>query len=184
MENREEWEVDGYLFMQKEDAQTAMQEQKKVQYLEKHLDFNQPEQIRKVYQKAVEERIFKTPIGMEYLKRLQRYLKSQAGEGEIPPISLYVAFEPKLRESYEMKSPAVKKQEKKKGNALPISIVINLILGIIVIWMFVIALSSDNPNILNYERALTDKYSTWEEELTQREQMIREKERELFLEEE
>lgn len=183
MEKREEWEVDGYLFMQQEDAQTAVQEQKKIQYLEKHLDFNQPEQVRKVYQKAIEERIFKTPTGMEYLKRLQRYLKSQSEE-EIPPIPLYVTFEPKLRESYEVKRPAVRKQEQKKGNGLPISIVINLILGVIVIWMFVIALNSANPNILNYERALTDKYSAWEEELTQREQIIRDKERQLFLEEE
>lgn len=184
MPNQETLEVDGYLFAQIEDAQAAAQEKKKIEYLEKHLDFNNPDQVLKVYKKAIAERIFKTPVGMEYLKRLQRYLKSQQIEGEIPPVSLYVAFEPKLREQYEVLRPAVKRQEKKKGNGLRISVIINLILAATVIWMFVIALSSDNPNILNYERALTDKYSAWEEELSQREQNIREKERELFLEEE
>ena len=33
--------------------------------------------------------------------------------------------------------------------------------------MFAIALTSDEPNILNYERALVNKYSAWEQELTE-----------------
>lgn len=183
MEGQEILEVDGYLFSQKEDAQTALQEQKKIEYLEKRLNFDRPEQVFSVYRKAIEERIFKTPVGIEYLKRLKRYLEAQQMDEAIPPIPLYVAFEPKLREQYETLRPAVKKQEEKKKNGLRISVIINLILAALVIWMFVITLQSDNPNILNYERALTDKYSAWEEELSLREQAVREKEREFILEE-
>lgn len=181
MENQEVLEIDGYLFAQEEDARIALQEQKKIEYLEKHLDFDKPKQVLSVYKKAIAERIFKTPVGMEYLKRLQRYLQSQQMEEEIPPISLYVAFEPKLRKQYETARPVAKQPEKKKNSGLQISIILNLILAVVVIWMFVIALKSSNPNILNYERALTDKYSAWEEELSQREQTVREKERELRL---
>ena len=45
--------------------------------------------------------------------------------------------------------------------------------------MLIIALVSDNPNILNYERVLQDKYSSWEMDLKEREDAIRQKELEL-----
>ena len=45
------------------------------------------------------------------------------------------------------------------------------------IGMLVIAwLSRDNVTILNYENAIIDKYEDWEQELTERERVIREKE--------
>ena len=43
---------------------------------------------------------------------------------------------------------------------------------------------SEQPNVINYERAITSKYASWEQELTDREQVIREKERELKIEQE
>ena len=45
--------------------------------------------------------------------------------------------------------------------------------------MLIIAGVSDNPNILNYERVLQDRYAEWEMELNEREAKIREKERSL-----
>ena len=47
--------------------------------------------------------------------------------------------------------------------------------------MFTITIRSDNPNILNYKRVITDKYAQWEQELTERENAVRERERELKL---
>lgn len=185
MENQEMLEVDGYLFTQKE-AQLALQEKKRAEYLENHLDFNNPKQILNVYRRAIEEKIFTTPVGTEYLKRLQQYLNTKQVEGEIPPITVYAGLEPKQQESFEVSSNKAKKQNAKKRsvrNALLLSILLNLILAAMVIGMFVITIKSDNPNILNYERVLTDKYSAWEEELTQRERTVREKEHELFLQE-
>ena len=46
--------------------------------------------------------------------------------------------------------------------------------------MFVITIKSDNPNILNYETALQNRYSAWEQELNDREKAIKEKELELI----
>ena len=56
------------------------------------------------------------------------------------------------------------------------SIILNLLLVAAVIAMFVITLKSDHPNILNYERTLQDRYASWEQELTEREAVLREKE--------
>ena len=48
-----------------------------------------------------------------------------------------------------------------------------------VIGMFFIAKTGDNPNVINYEVAIQDKYAAWEQDLTERESVIREKELEL-----
>ena len=40
-------------------------------------------------------------------------------------------------------------------------------------------LCGENANIINYRNAIVNEYSTWEEELSQREHAVREKEREL-----
>jgi len=48
-----------------------------------------------------------------------------------------------------------------------------------VIGMFAVAYTSEHPNILNYERVIVDKYASWEQDLTEREDAIREKELQL-----
>ena len=68
---------------------------------------------------------------------------------------------------------------KKKVNKFVISVILNIALVVAVCAMFGIASKSDNPNIINYENAVVNKYASWEQELSEREQVIREKEREL-----
>ena len=55
----------------------------------------------------------------------------------------------------------------------------SLILLISVVSMMLLAATSDNVNILNYENKLIDKYSSWEQELEEREQAVKEQEQEL-----
>lgn len=177
--------VSGYCFAGEDDAELAKQEVKKIAYLEKHMDYTMPDKILQVYKKSIEERIFKTPVGYEYLKNMQEFLleSENIDNREIEPIRLYVNFQPRMRKNTSpvqnrIQAPA----EKRKLRPLSISIALNIALAIAVCAMFVIALKSDNPNILNYENALTNKYSAWEQELSEREQAVRERERELNLE--
>ncbi len=71
-----------------------------------------------------------------------------------------------------------------KKAQLTVSVILNILLVLAMAAMFVISLNSDYPNIINYKRAVTDQYATWEQELTERESAIREKERELMSERE
>lgn len=72
-------------------------------------------------------------------------------------------------------------QKKEDGSGkLRLSIFFNILLVIMVAAMFMIAVNSDNPNILNYETTIINKYASWDQELTERENKIREKEAELF----
>ena len=185
MANSEEKRLmSGFLFQSERDAKLAEVERKKIAYLESKLDYSKPEDILYIYDKTVKGKVFSTPVGMMYLKKLQEFLLGQDG---IDPA--LVAAIP-LNNIYHEHSIAVKEriQEKKdktietKKSQLTISIVLNIFLAIAMIAMFIISLNSDNPNIINYERNITNRYATWEQELTERENVIREKERELMIE--
>lgn len=175
--------VDGYSFSTEKDAALAEQEKKKIEYLEARVHYDNPTEILNVYQKAIKERIFKTPLGVEYLKHLQEYLTDcqEIDPESIPPIPLYKNYDGEFRTQPSPARNRIAPVKKKKSIALPMSIMLNIVLMIAVFAMFAITLEADQPNILNYERVITDRYATWEQELTEREQVIREKERELKL---
>ena len=85
---------------------------------------------------------------------------------------------------YDTTKKSTPKKEVKKNEhpgLLFTSIVLNIALIVAVIIMFWIATHTDQPNILNYETVITDKYATWEQELTERETAVRQAERELGL---
>lgn len=181
-----EYFAEGFSFYAQKDAQAAELESRKIAYLESKMDYNQPESILRVYEKAIQDRVFKSPVGLVYLKGLQDYLLQQPlPEGtRIPPVPPYMTY---VSEARENGSPARRRvqapvKKEKKSSALPVSIILNILLVLAIMAMFVITLNAERPNILNYERVITDRYAAWEQELTQREQEIRQKERELIME--
>ena len=170
MADNEERSVGGYLFYTDRDAKIAEAELQKIEYLEARIDYSRPESILLVYEKTIQERIFRTPVGLpEY----------------VPDIPLYSTFGGELRSqgnpAKNRIKPSREKTEKQK-QFFRISVILNVLLVLAIIAMFTITLKSDNPNILNYEKAITNKYAAWEQELTEREQRIRDKERELHIE--
>lgn len=68
------------------------------------------------------------------------------------------------------------KRYKKLSRLLLIACITMLL---IIIGMFVINATSQNPTILNYEEKIVDKYASWEEELDAREQELNEREQKL-----
>ena len=74
------------------------------------------------------------------------------------------------------------KKKKDDAKKLNISIWINVILAVLVIAMFFIASTGSNPNILNYENALINKYAEWEQELREREVKVLQYENEYGIE--
>lgn len=179
--------VEGYSFLGEEDAKRAAGERKRIDYIEERIDYSKPESVLAIYRKAIQERVFKTPVGFRYLKDMQEFLmaQQQINVEDVPPIPLYQTFESTLREqmapAHTRIQPSAKKKE--KSQVLPVSIVLNIALAIAIIAMFIITLNSEQPNVLNYEKVLVNRYAGWEQELTEREQAVREKERQLSIEE-
>lgn len=175
--------VDGFKFYTEKDASLARIEKQKIEYMEARMDYSVPESIRYVYERAIQERLFKTPVGLQYLKQLQSYLLSQPqiAPESVPEIPLYIAFDGELRERTNPARTRVNPSKKKDKDKTKytISVILNVLLVFAIVAMFYISISSEQPNIFNYERVLQDKYANWEQELTEREQGIREKELEL-----
>ena len=174
--------VSGYCFLGEDDAELARQEERKIAYMDKHMDYSVPEKVLMLYNRSIDERIFKTPVGYDYLRRMQDFLLNtpEIDADRVSPIKLYVNFQPTLRSRTNPTRERVKAPKpKKKADKFIVSLVLNIALVLAVVGMFAITMKSDNPNILNYENAILNKYASWEQELSGREQVIREKEREL-----
>lgn len=186
MNTTQERVAEGFCFYTKKDAELAALERRKTDYMETRMDYSRPESILRIYDKAIHDRIFKTPVGISYLKKLQDYLREQDSidQEQIAPIPLFQNFEEEVRVRHNPPQSRVKPSGKKekKSPVLSVSILLNVLLGIAMIAMFAITLNANQPNILNYEKAITNQYATWEQELTEREQAVREKERELQIE--
>lgn len=167
----------GYEFACLDDAILAQSEIKKIEYLKMHLDKGDAQTVKALYDKAIDERFFKTPVGIAFLTEIREYLIGTLdySEEEVRAIPLYMFYDTTKKD--EGKENAKKKKE--PVGLLFISIVLNIALIAGVIVMFWIATHTDNPNILNYETVLTNRYASWDQELTERERQVRIMEREL-----
>ena len=174
-----------YIFEYVAEAEEAKIEAQRIERLEKQLDYTKPALVLAFYKKALEGRVFKTVEGYAYLVHLRAYLEDRKSDlgGVIPCIPSDYMSE---RAHYRVIVDELKdnlKNEKKKTKRLrhsngTMKIVITFLV-VALVAMLIIALVSDNPNILNYERVLQDKYSSWEMDLKEREDAIRQKELEL-----
>ena len=184
MDNKDDLVVEGYRFATVADAETARQDVKRINSLTKNLDFRKPQNVLAIYDKALEQRIFMTPIGMAYLQKIQDHLKRFNIPAEkIKPIPLYVTFTNKteanqsIRKSIQARKPKVEY----RGRFLT-SLGLNLILAAAIIAMLFISFDSESPNIVNYRRAIENEYAEWEQQLQEREQAVREAERSYHIE--
>ncbi|MCR4589775.1 MAG: hypothetical protein K5668_03055 [Lachnospiraceae bacterium] len=180
--------VGGYHFHSTADADKARDEQKKIAYIEAHMNRDNPESVLTIYEKMLSNRIFVTPVGFGFLKEVRDYLLASESidNDRIKPLELNQMYSLGKGISEDNELPQRKIIPAKKKNPYEerffISAVFNVVLVIAVIAMFIIATTSDNPNIINYENNIVNKYSEWEEELKDREQRVRDAERELGLE--
>lgn len=179
-ETKKQYTVNGFLFGDSADVEIANQELSKIKYIDKKIERHSGETILAVYQAALEKRMFRTPIGYEYLHQMQKKLMAMGIEKErIPAIPLYQVFNNNFKTEERMPRLTPKKKVQPDVKKLRYSIMGNVILVILVIVLFAITLTGENANILNYRNAIVNEYSDWEDELTEREQIVREKEREL-----
>lgn len=178
--------VGGYEFTSKEDAQIAKDELNAIKYVSAKTNSKDPKQVYSLYNKIIERKLFSTQIGMNYLKSLQTFLykSSEIPNDKIQPIPINTDTQDEInirRERNEFKSELRDlsiKAARYKNNFTRVMI-INVILVIIIVAMFIILNTSSNPNIINYEVNLQNKYAQWQEQLQSQEQSLNARENEL-----
>lgn len=180
MEKREqELVVEGYRFATVADAETARMELKKIENLEQKLDYRRPQNVLLVYNRAVDNRVFLTPVGFSYLQKMQReLLKWGVPADKVRPVPLYATFSNKTANSRSIRLSVAQRHPEYQGRFLA-SLLVNIVLVILVALMLVFAWNTDTPNIINYRQAIENEYSEWEQDLNQREQAVRDAKRKL-----
>ena len=177
--------VNGYCFGSLQDAKEARNESQTIAYFKEKTRGRTAGNLLALYDKLLDEKVFKTPVGWEYLKQLQEeILKSDISPDQVRPITLYTGFTYRVQEDAQKaairQAEAIAQRKEKKDYRFRVSLCVNFLLAVLVAGMFLITLKSDNPNILNYKQVLTNQYASWEQNLTERENRIREKEQELL----
>lgn len=184
----EAYRVDKYQFELKEDYEIALQEKRGVDYLNSQIDYSDIGKVLGTYNELISKKIFYTPVGVEYLNRLLSIIVSSGKVSPAQIMPLYVPSGRKKDSGRVEKYISRKYKDQVKGMDTTIKKLknTNSFLGmavafliIIIIAMFIITAKSDNPNVLNYERVLQDKYATWAEDLAEKEEELRQWEREL-----
>ena len=173
--------VGDYMFSTLEEANVAKLEMDKIEKLTEKLGDADDEMLYKVYNRSIEKNTFRTPVGLEFMKVLKKRLeKSRKVKDNILPIPVSVNnLEIKEANDKQDDIKKVRDDARKFSTFFKWSLFVNAILVIVIIALFVITSTADNPNIINYENALIDKYSSWETELNEKDKELRAKEREL-----
>ncbi len=177
--------VGGYEFLSENDAQKAEMDLSKIRLLNSRVKANRPTDIKAVYEKAIENKIFKTPVGWGYLIGLRdKLIESGYSEDDIIPIPLNVSMtrHSALENLTVAQRIRVEKPKRNLEFKRVFPIVLNVILVILVVVMFLIAATGENDNIINYKSNITNRYSGWEQDLTEREKKVREAEKKLGIE--
>ena len=182
---RDRFIVGGYEFLSENDAQKASMDLSKIKVLEARVKASRPNDIKAVYEKSIENKIFKTPIGWGYLEGLRsKLLENGFSEEDLTPIPLNVSMSRhSALDNINVKQRIIPANPKKETNFKTIfSIILNIVLFILVGLMFYITLTGETDNIINYRKNITNRYSSWEQDLTDREKAVREAEKKLGIE--
>ncbi len=177
--------VNGYSFETQEEYDKALEEKKSIERLMKKVNLDKGELLVALYSGLITQNKLSTVIGLEYLCRLRDLIinKKYAKAADLPPIQTG-SFKAERAVGYKLADTKQRLQDEKtqsqkyKDRARTLFI-FNIALFIVIAVMMYIATTGNNVNILNYERKLVDKYASWDAQLTEREQQVREAERRL-----
>ncbi|MBB2182474.1 hypothetical protein H0486_06240 [Lachnospiraceae bacterium MD1] len=173
--------VEGYSFSDARDYREAKRELESIEYIKANTDMKDLNKVVKLYNKLIERKTLKTVVGYAFLKELQdRILREGViSKDNLPCIKIE-------REGLQSRGFGSLESEKERKQQVAIenfrirlrnSRIINLFLIGIIIAMIIISLLSDRSMISDYENQILDKYSSWEEELNEREEALKEQEK-------
>lgn len=171
-----------YAFETKAEWEEAKREEESIAYIRAKIDLTSADAVEKLYHKLIEKRNFITPIGIDFLKELRDFLlRSGHSEEKLPAV--YITLPARKGGVVEGLSAADKQRYKQLAerykDKLRNARIIVVFLVIIVVAMFLITMFGPNTPLADAEERAQDRYAAWEQELTEREKEIREREQEL-----
>lgn len=178
--------VGGFKFYSEEAAQEAKDELNAIQYISSKTNAKDPKQVYVLYNRIIDQDLFNTQVGMNYLKELQQflYISKDIPNERIRPIPIEKNLSMTLKDrriqmEHMTEFKEMQKQNNKYKKNLSALIIVNILLIVVIIGMTFITIFSKNTNVVNYEVNLQNKYASWEEQLQSEEQSINDREKAL-----
>jgi hypothetical protein len=179
-ESKQEYVVAGYTFKSKEAADEAKEELKEIKVMSGKTSKKDPNQILSVYNQILEKEMFRTLVGINYLKNLQQflYLSKDIPNENIRPIPINQDITDVLEGRREMTQHrsqirSLKRERDKYQRRYVKSIIVNIALVIVLAVFVYITIYSQNTNVLNYRENIENEYASWQEQLQSQEASLR-----------
>lgn len=163
MDSDKKYIIDGYRFKDSSSYEMAKRELEEISRLKKEYDLLDEKQLREVYDKSIQDKRFKTPIGIGFLREAQKKLvKSEEQRRTMKAIPIHDKI---IKED---ESSLLRDRIKK------LSIVICFLVFLVIVPFSVVIY--DKIRKSTKEEEMINSYATWKEELTNKERELREKE--------
>ncbi len=182
--DKESLVVEGFVFPSYKEAQIAQKEQANIEAIRKRMQGSDGKAQYELYNKLMERSMFHTMVGYSFLYEMRHRLMEVYGyrEQELPNIEL-----PKRMEYDKVAQLNQSKMETKLQDLMVIKTRMSItivVLLLVIVGMFIIAAVNPNVGYINAEHKLLNKYSAWQEDLEEREAVVKEKEEQLNIDSE
>lgn len=173
--------LDGYLFASRQDYEQAKREAESIAFIRSELDVSKEEELYKTYRKLAAKAEYHTPVGIGFLRELQRHLarREETRKG-LPLIPVPASGSmPETDESagdleQQMGNRLTEKRIRKeleaayRGRYRNLWIVSGFLLAL-VLALFVVTWKDKTIDVEAERERILDEYAGWKEELDQQE---------------
>ncbi|KSV60502.1 hypothetical protein [Acetivibrio ethanolgignens] len=168
MEERKR-EIDGFKFLNKRDYVKAEREKAIIEQMKSGVNWKNPSIAFKLYNKILDKNSFSTIIGMEFLRELREIIiKSGISiQEDLRPI-------PVKKQEIKVDEYQALYEQTKISNKIRTIVIAFLIL--IIAGMLTVSYFTPYSIFTDYEEKIKNQYSTWEQELNEREAELEKKE--------
>ena len=174
MENK--FTFQGYTFDDEKQMILAKKEAEAIEYLRARTDFSNLEQLMKLYNRILDKGMMETVVGHNFLKEIRKNLV-QSGlftEEQIRPVPMLPETKKRKRRKEEEKKSKERLLFERAQRQNTILKIVCGFLTVLVVGMFVITMTGKrSPLAIRYEEELINKYAAWAQELSAREDLLR-----------
>lgn len=172
--------VNGFSFENQDAYNDAQKEAEAISYIKAKTDMDNTTNLVKLYNNLIDKQTFITPVGIGFLKELYDKIIASGviAKDNLRPVPVkHTAVIVKEAKGFEKEGESnMKMRLSYTESKLKNSQVMNVFFVIIILVLFAITIFSDRSPFVNAELRFQDKYASWAEELTERENIIKEKE--------
>lgn len=167
----------GHTFDDEKQLIAAKKEAEAIEYLRAKTDFNNMNNLMKLYDRILDRDMMETVVGIEFLKEIRETLigSGMFTEDQVRPVPLLPEVKKLKKRNETQKRSRERTLLERSERQNTILKVVCFFLVVLVVGMFAIVLTGTrSPLAIRYEEQLVNKYASWAEELQAKENYLRE----------